>query len=334
MRYIEMNLRFAAFLFSLAIFGLFISVNVAAQGIGDPNRGAETGRYNIAGKIFLPDGKPAVGVRVELSGGDFMSLSTNSDNDGAFMFSGVSGGNFTVTAKPKEFPAETERLSIERAVPGQTFKIFFNLRSTVKTYSSALLIGVPEGAVAKLQSGMEKAAKNDKKGAMALYDEAIAAYPNFAAAYYQKGTLYLQMNEPDKALGSFVKAIEIKPDYLEAKYSVGYTQYVKKNYEIAAAVFDDVINQKVEMPEAHMYRGISLFHLGFIDEAEKQLKLAEASKAGERIALAHRFLGGIYMQKKQNATAAEELQKYLDLVPKAPDADKIKTTISDLKKAK
>jgi regulator of sirC expression with transglutaminase-like and TPR domain len=88
------------------------------------------------------------------------------------------------------------------------------------------------------------------------------------------------------------------------------------------------------MPEAHMYRGISLFHLNFIDEAEKQLKLAADSKAGERVALAHRFLGGIYMQKKQNAAAAEELQKYLDLAPKAPDADKIKGTIADLKKAK
>ena len=48
--------------------------------------------------------------------------------------------------------------------------------------------------------------------------------------------------------------------------------------------------------------------------------------------LTHKYLGGIYMQKKQNKEAIVELQKYLDLLPKAPDADKIKATISDLKK--
>ena len=60
--------------------------------------------------------------------------------------------------------------------------------------------------------------------------------------------------------------------------------------------------------------------------------MATAKESGERVALAHRFLGGIYMQKKQNGPAAAELQKYVDLVPKAPDADKLRATIADLKK--
>jgi len=81
-----------------------------------------------------------------------------------------------------------------------------------------------------------------------------------------------------------------------------------------------------------MYLGISLYYLKNIDAAESQLKLATVSETGERVALAHRFLGGIYAQKKQNAQAAAELQKYVDLVPKAPDADKLKATIADLKK--
>jgi regulator of sirC expression with transglutaminase-like and TPR domain len=39
------------------------------------------------------------------------------------------------------------------------------------------------------------------------------------------------------------------------------------------------------------------------------------------------------MQKKQNADAADELEKYLKLVPKAPDADKLRSTIADLRKS-
>ena len=164
--------------------------------------------------------------------------------------------------------------------------------------------------------------KNDSKGAIVLFDEAIAAYPNFAPAYHQKGTAYLKENELDKALESFVKAISIKPDYFEAKFSVGYTQYLKKNYEVAAAVFDDVLKQQADMPEAQMYLGISLFNLKNVDAAETILKKTVAAKSGERLALAHLYLGQIYAQKKKNAEAAAELEKYLELLPKAELADR------------
>jgi Tfp pilus assembly protein PilF len=310
------------------------TTRVLGQGIGDPNRTAETGRYNISGKVYGPDGRPAIGIKIELTGTDFINLTTVTDQDGSFLFAAVPGGNYTVTTRSKEFQTETEPVTIERAVAGSSFKIVINLRSqgSSAAYASPMLAGVPADAVGKLQKGMEKATAKDNKGAIALYDQAIAAYPNFAAAYYQKGTAYLALNDLDKALEAFVQAIQIKPDYLEAKYSYGYTEYLKKNYEIAAAAFDDVITQKINMPEAYMYHGISLFHLGNIDAAEKELKQAIASPAADRVALAHRFLGGLYMQKKQNAAAADELQKYLDLVPKTPDADKIRATIASLRK--
>ena len=136
----------------------------------------------------------------------------------------------------------------------------------------------------------------------------------------------------DKALEAFVKAISISPDYFEAKFSVGYTQYLKKNYEVAAAVFDDVLKQKPDMAEAQMYLGISLFNLKNVDAAETILKKTVAAKGGERLALAHLYLGQIYVQKKKNAEAVSELEKYLELLPKAPNAERIKSAIADLKK--
>jgi len=138
-------------------------------------------------------------------------------------------------------------------------------------------------------------------------------------------------NDLDKALESFVKAIQTKPDYVEAKYSYGYAEYLKNNFEVAAAVFDDVLKQK-DMPEAHLYLGISLVKLRNVDASIPHFKAAVVAKDDESTALAHRYLGGIYMQKKQNAEAAAELEKYVKLVPKAPDADKLKSTIADLKK--
>ena len=55
------------------------------------------------------------------------------------------------------------------------------------------------------------------------------------------------------------------------------------------------------------------------------------ANGGENLALAHKYLGGLYMSVQKNQQAADELEKYLKLDPKAPDAERIKGTIKDLR---
>jgi regulator of sirC expression with transglutaminase-like and TPR domain len=81
-----------------------------------------------------------------------------------------------------------------------------------------------------------------------------------------------------------------------------------------------------------MYLGISYYYLKDNAVAEKALKAAISLKDDPSTALAHRFLGGMYIQGDRKAEAAMELQKYLDLVPNAPDASRLKATVEDLKK--
>lgn len=304
------------------------------QGIGDRNRPSGRGSINIIGKVYLPDGKSAVGFKVDLDGADFNNGSTTTDQDGVFVFSSLPTGNYTVTVREKGYETESERLIIHEGTPaGQAIQLAIHLRAKgqPKTAKNPLLTDVPQHAVDKYLKAIEKLSKNDAKGAIVHFQAAIEAHPNFALAYYEKGNAHLKLNEFDAALEAFVNAVSIRPDYIEAKYSVGYTQFSKKNYEVAAAVFDDVLKQK-DIHEARMYLGASLAHLNKLDAAETQLKAAIAANDSETTALAHRYLGGIYLQKKRNSDAAEELQKYLDLVPKAPDADRLKATIAELKK--
>ncbi len=97
-------------------------------------------------------------------------------------------------------------------------------------------------------------------------------------------------------------------------------------------MFTDVIKQKGNFAEAYMYLGISYYYLKENAVAEKALKAAISFKDDPSTALAHRFLGGMYIQTDRKAEAAAELQKYLELVPNAPDASRLKATVEDLKK--
>jgi Tfp pilus assembly protein PilF len=309
---------------------VFLSAVVCGQGIGDRNRPQGLGSYRISGKVYLPDGTPAVDVIVNIVGTETPSSSIRTNQAGEFEVSGLGNGNYTVAVRFAGYRNESESVNINGGGPGQTFPVIFHLKPA--TAANPLLKDVPKDALSKYEKGLEKATKDDPKGAIVDFDAAIAAYPNFAAAFYEKGSAQLKTNDLDGALESFVKAITLKPDYIEAKYGYGLAEFQKKNYEVSAAAFNDVLQQRKDMPEAHLNLGISLFYLKNIESAATELKTVLTSTGGDKLALAHLYLGQIYMQKKKNTDAINELEKYLEILPKAPNADRIKQAIEQLKK--
>ena len=52
---------------------------------------------------------------------------------------------------------------------------------------------------------------------------------------------------------------------------------------------------------------------------------------GEKLALAHKYLGGVYWKNNDNKRAADELEKYVTLAPQAPDVQKVRETIKELR---
>jgi tetratricopeptide (TPR) repeat protein len=322
------------------IFMCLCALGAYGQGIGDRNRAADSGggSYTIQGRVYMPDGHGAANVKVSIETPDSVARTAYTNSDGIFQTGSVSAGNYTISVSVQGLPTEREYVTIDRDTPaGQTYNVTVFLRNEGQKkgdfYSAnPMFKDVPKPALGKFKKGIEKIQKNDLKGAVALFDEAIATHPTFAPAYYEKGATLLKLHDHDNALVAFIKAIEAKPDYVDAKYSVGFTQYLKKNYVVAAAIFDDVLKTKPDMIDAEMYRGISLYYLKNVDAAEASLKKTVAMPGGDRLALAHLYLGQIYAQKKKNAEAASELEKYLELVPKAPNADRLKTTIADLRK--
>jgi tetratricopeptide (TPR) repeat protein len=324
------------------VFALALSATGAiAQGYGDRNtasNGPDSGIYALAGKVIMPDGMPAKHVRVSYSSTAGASNSIETDEEGTFRFSNIPTGNYTVTARTEGLPAASESITIrDEGMAGQATTVVIYIRNEGQKKgdfsNNPLFKDVPKEAMSKYQKAAEKA-NGDPKAAILLLDEATTIYPQFALAFYEKGLLYQKQNDLDNAMLSFQKAIAVKPDFIDAKMSYGLTLLGIKNYELAASVFQDVMKQKNDIPSSYSNFGIAMMGLNKMDIAEKAFKYALSLKGGENLAAAHKYLGGIYMQNNKNPEAAAELQKYLELMPKAPDADKIKATIEDLKKKK
>jgi Tfp pilus assembly protein PilF len=307
---------------------LLVPVSAFAQGVGT-GRGGIDG-YTITGKVALPDGKPAAGARVDATC-DFTSVTASTRSDGTYTLTGVRAGNCSITARVAGYEAITESRTIDRDTPyGSTIYIPFFVRGSGSQAQNPLLIGIAKPAQEKFLAGL---AEKKPDNALELFDAAIKLDPKFAAAYYEKGQILLQRNDLDGAIAALVKAIELKTDYVEAKYAFGRAHLQRKDYEIAEAVFRDLLTQGVDSAEFHLNLGVSLFYLKRPADAEKEFKNATTGKGGDKLALPHLYLGQIYASQKRNPEAVAELQKYLDMVPKAPNADHIKSVISDLKKA-
>jgi tetratricopeptide (TPR) repeat protein len=78
-------------------------------------------------------------------------------------------------------------------------------------YGNQRLAQQSRGAIPQLYftEGNRLFREENYAGALANYDKAIAARPNYAAAYYQKGLVYRQQENMDEALNFFDRAIQV-----------------------------------------------------------------------------------------------------------------------------
>jgi tetratricopeptide (TPR) repeat protein len=79
----------------------------------------------------------------------------------------------------------------------------------------------PRDYIYLLHTARARAGENDLKSAFAYYDRALAANPYRAFTYSELANFYLKsQNDPATALVLFKKAVELEPDYAEARHSL------------------------------------------------------------------------------------------------------------------
>jgi tetratricopeptide (TPR) repeat protein len=328
---------------------LSIAFGANAQAPGS-SRGLSSGdgTHTIQGRVFFPSGQSLNGTTVKVNlesinatGGS----STTTDQDGSFRFNNVRAGNYAVVVEAgKEFEAARESVSIDPGgTSGPITSITIHLRPKVDA-SNPAFAGVPQTALDFYQKGVAAAQKGNPKSAAEFLGKAVAAYPNFPVALSDLGVQYMKLGQMDKASETFEALLKLKPNDATAHLDLGIAYYNLSTPLLTEKKLDES-NQKLGQaetqlrealklkspgPTPHYYLGLSLIKLKQFDEAQKEFELA-IGNGGENLAQAHRYLGGLYQRAQKNKEAADELEKYLKLDPKAPDADHIKEIVKGLR---
>lgn len=339
----------------LSSFLLLSSCLVAfAQGGVGSTRGLPSsagGVHSIQGRIYFPPGQTVKQVRVRLEGNITGSNSTMSSTDGSFNFPSLPAGTYNVVIEADpDYEPFREQVTIygssafESRVAPQTINVQVNLRvkgSGSGNATTAALEKVPVKARELYSKGMEAATKGDRKKAVEHLSGAVSVYPEFPLALSELGVLYLKLEQADKAAESLQAALKYAPDDAGVRLNYGFALLSQKKFGEAETQLREVLKKNNAMPTAHMYLGIVLisasrdektrqFDVAKYEEAQKEFEVAVATGKGE-VAQAHRYLGGIYWGNKDYKRAADEFETYLKLAPKAPDAEKIRAAIKDLR---
>ncbi len=334
---------FTLVLVSSILFLSSCAVAFAQGGVGSSRglSGTNDGIHTIKGRVYFPVEPKDKHLRITLKSADTSDQTTVTDEDGAFAFNRLRSGNYTVIVDGgKEFDEAVESASIDRAASsgGRIVSLAISLRAKG---TAAAFSKIPKAARDLYTKGTEAAAKNDSKKAVEHLSGAVAAYPEFQQALSELGVQYLKVGQPDKAAESLQAALKLSPDDMGARLNYGVALLNQKKFSEAESQLRLVLAKNSAIPTAHMYLGIALLSLSRdektrefnavkYEEARKELESA-VSAGKDEVAPAHRYLGGIYWGDKDYKRAADEFETYLKLSPKAPDAEKLRAAIKDLR---
>ena len=326
---------------------LLLGATVASAQIGgiDPDPGNPgTGKNTIQGTIFYENGRRLdrrVKVRLRgLSTDNFMM----SDDSGSFTFRRLASGTYTVIIDAgSEFETVTENVDIIEPprrgnAPGQTYTVQVMLRPKPAVARpvgtvDASTADVPEAVRKLYKDALDAMATGDHKKAIEQLNESLKLYPKFVPALNQLGVVYMRLKDYDKAQSALRQALELAPDAFTPQLNFGILMIQKKDYVTAAATLQRAVQKDGSSAAAHFHLGKAFINLGAYNKAEKEL-LQAVSLGGDYTVEAHRYLGAVYIETKDNARAVAQLEQYLSLAPKAKDADKIREIINQLRAKK
>lgn len=160
---------------------------------------------------------------------------------------------------------------------------------------------------------------------MRSLDEAVKAYrravelkPDYVEAHNNLGNALREHGDAAAALTSCARAIELRPGYAEAYNNLGNALKDLGELDAAIAAYGKAIDAKHAFAEAHLNLGIALQAKGHGDAALECLQ--ESVKLAPQLAVAHDKLAGVLMHRGDIAGAIDAYRRAAELTPDSAQA--------------
>jgi len=161
-----------------------------------------------------------------------------------------------------------------------------------------------------------------------------AAHPKFARGWHLLGAIYQNQQKAEDAMDAFRKAIAADPEELGPQVMLTRLAVQIKDWETALTASEGLIkaDSRHRYPEAHIHNAVARYHRSDLDGAERSAREALRLDRKRLLPRAEYVLGTVLAAKRDYQGAASHLGQYLQLEPKAADAEAVRTRIANLGK--
>jgi tetratricopeptide (TPR) repeat protein len=196
---------------------------------------------------------------------------------------------------------------------------------------SASALNAPEPARKAYGKGVN--AMTDEKWAAAQknFEKAVEIDPDYAAAWSDLGEVFQKQSMPTEARAAWEKAVRADPKYIKPYIQLAMLDLAEKRPEDAADIAGKAVAMNpLEFPELYFYYAAANYNLKHLDLAEANARRATELDNAHEIPRAELLLATVLVAKGDRSGALQHFRKYLEIVPKAPDADQVKRAIAQL----
>jgi hypothetical protein len=320
----------------VAVLGLGLaSAGALAQDKGPPRPELPPRVLTIQGQVSLPEGMPAGQVIVTLTSSSGVPRQVYSTEQGRFEFPGIPEGGYSLTARSLSDPrlvTEVVDTDTTRTATG-TLNVNLTLRKDVAAAApkKAEVVSVaeagqkvPKPARKAFQEALKFRGNNQPERALQSLNRAVELYPDYFQALAVRGDLLVLQRRLTEAGADFERALRANPLYGPALRGAGYCKLERREFKEAAAYLEQSITAQPEYPNAYLLLGIAYLELDRREQARAALIKALGFNTSRELR-AHIYLGNLYARERLYAEAADELRKYLEANPADPNAAELRS---------
>jgi len=320
---------------------LFFLIAAGATFAAAQNNSINGHVYDARTRALVPD------LYVELQDQLGITLSRGkTDSAGRFFFGGLRSGEFNV----KVITFGTNYLETIQSVRLISFPTGSGRLSSDVAYVDVYLrldprrVNTGSGGAATVifaQEVPEEARKLYKKGAGELDDKkdegleslkkAVEIFPTYYDALDRLGSEYVLRKQYEEAAKYLVRAIDVNRRSYSSYYALGVASYNLKNLPAAIEALSAATTINPQSVNAQIFYGMVLRIDGSYEKAEKALLHAKNLAKAAPVAEIHWQLALLYEKTARYKQAADELESYLKVEPKAANAEQIKKLIESLR---
>ena len=164
-------------------------------------------------------------------------------------------------------------------------------------------------------------------------EKAVAAYPDFAAAWCALGKLQVAGGGLDSGRASFERALHADPNLVDPYLQLATVALWDRRWKDVADLTAKALDlDPVDYPQLFLYAAVANYNLQKPEAAQRSIERAQALDSRHAFPEIERMAGVILASRRDYVAAVEHLRAYLQLTPNADDAADARTRLAEAEK--